>query len=288
MTQAQQGGGRRGLLGLVAGILVLMACVVAASAWLRLAQARVDCGAWPACRGSTAALAERAALAATRADPQLGAAHTLERVRGFHRVVATLALLGVVALVVALLRERPRRPRLLRPALGLLGLALFLSALGVVTPGSRATAVLLGNLLGGFLMLALAATLLARLLASEPATARLARRAAWAAALWLAMCTLGAVSGAGGAHLAPPLHLALAVLALPFAARVAWASRTETSSVARAVGVVLAGLVPLQFVLGALAAGQAAQPGWVLLHNSTAAWAGAALLALAASHDSRA
>lgn len=267
----------------MAAILVLMACVVSASAWLRLAQARVDCVAWPACRGTTAQAAAHAALAPVRADPRLGAAATLERVRGLHRVVATLALLGVVALVVALWRERVRRPALLRPALALLGLALFLSALGVVTPGSRATTVLLGNLLGGYGMLALAAALLARLVLARPVSPGLARRAAWAAAVWWTMAALGAISGAGGAHLAPPLHLALALVALPLAARVAWTALAEPQPMARALGLVLAALVPLQFVLGALAADQAAPPGWVLLHNATAAWAGAALLALAAA-----
>ena len=118
-----------------------MVCVIGASAWLRLAQPRPVCGEWPACRSDAAVAATRAALTPGAADALLGTTRTLDLVRVVHRVAATAALLLIVALVTVLLRQRPRRRAWLQPAFGLLGLALGLSVLGVVTPGSRAAAV---------------------------------------------------------------------------------------------------------------------------------------------------
>ncbi|MBI5720278.1 MAG: COX15/CtaA family protein [Burkholderiales bacterium] len=306
---------------LALAVVALMVCVVFASAWLRLAQPRVACADWPACRGATALEGARAALASRTtdraADESLGAPQTVQRVRAVHRIAATSALLLVVALVVLLLRERPRRHRLLRPALALLALALALSMLGVVTPGSRALAVLLGNLLGGFLMLAIALALTTRAMTpTEGATAptegptaptaramaptaqsmaptaqaaaklaarerlpRLARRTFW---LWLVQAALGALSGAQALHLAPPLHLALAAVALPMAGVVAWSACHHPQPAPRLLGAVLLGLLPLQFALGASAAAEGAPMPWVLAHNVSAATVLGLLCALAA------
>ncbi len=162
--------------------------------------------------------------------------------------------------------------------------ALALSALGVVTPGSRSGAVLLGNLLGGFLMLAMAVAL--RVRAAQPSSlsstmsemqARRACSARWAFGLWLLLAALGALSGAGLLYLAAPMHLALAALALPLAAVVGWSARNEAQPTARALGSALLLVVPVQFVLGAAGAANAAGAAWVLLHNASAA-AGLALL----------
>jgi cytochrome c oxidase assembly protein subunit 15 len=76
-----------------------------------------------------------------------------------HRIAATSALLLVIAMVVQSLRMKPP-PRAARAlSLALLALALGLAALGVVTSGARAPAVAMGNLLGGYFMLAIAARL---------------------------------------------------------------------------------------------------------------------------------
>lgn len=72
----------------------------------------------------------------------------LALVRATHRGAATAVLLLVLALAVLSLARTPRRPAAGRLALALLVLALGLSVLGIVTPGSRAAGVLLGNLLG--------------------------------------------------------------------------------------------------------------------------------------------
>src|SRR5690606_34712305 len=81
--------------------------------------------------------------------------------RAAHRVVASVTLLLVIAMVLASYTARPALRREGALALGLLGLALGLAVLGVVTPGSQLPAVTLGNLLGGFAMLALCARLVA-------------------------------------------------------------------------------------------------------------------------------
>lgn len=78
-----------------------------------------------------------------------------------HRIAASLALLLIVALVVVGLRGRPHPPALRSLSIGLLALALALALLGVFTAGARAPAVAMGNLLGGYAMLALAARLVA-------------------------------------------------------------------------------------------------------------------------------
>jgi heme a synthase len=76
-----------------------------------------------------------------------------------HRVVASSALLLVIAMVVLTQRMNPP-PRDARAlSIALLVLALGLALLGVFTSGARAPAVAMGNLLGGYFMLAIAARL---------------------------------------------------------------------------------------------------------------------------------
>ncbi len=277
VAEVQRGSRRLPPPGLAMAVVLLMALVVIASAWLRLAQPRAPCSEWPGCRSAAALTGARAALTLPAADATFGAASTLNFVRGVHRVAATAVLLLLIALVVVLRRGQPPRHEWLHPAYALLSLALGLSVLGVVTPGSRAATVLLGNLLGGLLMLALALALLVRLKTPHAVSDKLARRAHWAGGLWLLQAAVGALSGAGLVPLAPPVHLALAAAALPMAALAGWSARAEPDRVARALGLALYLIVPLQFVLGAFGANNAAQMGWVLLHNAVAATGLAAL-----------
>jgi cytochrome c oxidase assembly protein subunit 15 len=76
-----------------------------------------------------------------------------------HRVTASSALLLVIAMTVLGLRIRPVPRTEVTLSLALLVLALGLALLGVFTAGASAPAVAMGNLLGGYLMLALAARL---------------------------------------------------------------------------------------------------------------------------------
>jgi cytochrome c oxidase assembly protein subunit 15 len=127
--------------------LVLTFMVIIASAFLRHTQAGLGCADWPACYGRVAADAQAVA-------PSLG----VHLARLLHRLAASSALLLIVALlwlgkgVAGFRRERAF-------AVLSLAIALGLAALGLFTPGAQTLAVPLGNLLGGFLMLAVLAAL---------------------------------------------------------------------------------------------------------------------------------
>ncbi|MBX3693550.1 MAG: COX15/CtaA family protein [Steroidobacteraceae bacterium] len=121
--------------------------------------------------------------------------------RAAHRVVASVTLLLVIAMVLASYTARPALRREGALALGLLGLALGLAVLGVVTPGSQLPAVTLGNLLGGFAMLALCARLVAVTGERRPPDAVLARAGVLAAILLVLQVALGALVSATHAGL---------------------------------------------------------------------------------------
>lgn len=252
--------------------LVLMLAVTSASAWLRLAQPRPACIDWPGCRA-----ADRPAATAV-APTLLGAPRVLSVVRGTHRVAATAVLLLVLAMGALTWPRSRRQPAAGRLLLALLVLALGLSALGIVTPGSRAVGVLLGNLIGGLLMLALSWRLVLQVHGGPGGGASLARWALPGAALWAAQAALGAVSGSGPSDVAPVAHLSLALLAAACALGVGWGARMQGR---RAEGSALLWVTGLQFALGATAAGSAAAPAWVLAHNIGAALGVALLLGLA-------
>ena len=258
--------------------VLLMLIVTSASAWLRLAQRHPPCDDWPVCRAPPAPGVR--AGAAQRVD---GAA-AVSVVRAIHRGAASAALLGSVLLVLLWLRSAPPRPRA-RDArtgaltLGLLCLGLALSALGIVTPGSRASAVLLGNLLGGLLMLALAWRLTRHLggAASHDPGHGLGAWALAGALLWSVQSALGALSGSGGT-LQPALwHQALA-LAPGFCALMA--GRIACRSGLPGEGSALIAVVAAQWLLGAAAVLFAAAAPGVLLHNLSAALGLALLLGL--------
>lgn len=257
--------------------VLLMLAVTTASAWLRLAQPRPACADWPACRMGERMgerIGERPAAAAV-APQLLGAAQMMAVVRGTHRVVASAVLVVVLAIAVLALARPPRRALAGGLALVLLGLALGLAVLGIVTPGSRSAAVLLGNLCGGLLMLALSWRLLLELRGAPRAGRGLARAALCGAVLWVVQAALGALSGAGQMAAAPLAHVSVALVVLSLAVGVAWVAHREGL---RAEGMALLCIAVLQFLLGASAAGLAAMPAVVLLHNVGAA-CGLALLA---------
>lgn len=134
---------------------VLMLAVVSLSAYLRHQGAGVGCQPWPACFGTIAA-----------ADATVSASEAAARLA--HRITASTALLLVIAMVVVSVARRPTLPSQARGSVVLLALALGLAVLGLQTTGSRLPAVVLGNLLGGFAMLALAVRLAKDLDSPEP------------------------------------------------------------------------------------------------------------------------
>lgn len=132
-------------LGLAA--LVLTFIVVVASAFMRHTQAGLGCPDWPACY---ARIADTVDVSTTTIGVHVA--------RLLHRLAASAALFAIVAML-WLARGVPGFGRERALAGAALTVALALAALGILTPGATLPAVPLGNLGGGFLMLALLAAL---------------------------------------------------------------------------------------------------------------------------------
>jgi cytochrome c oxidase assembly protein subunit 15 len=167
-------------LALLCALLVL--AVGALSAFLRLDKAGLGCADWPACYG-------QAQRAEARGDPPAAPSVGSAIARVAHRASASLALLLVITMVLACHGVRPVLRREGRHAVALLVLALGLALLGIWSRDARLPAVAIGNLLGGFLMLALCVRLALR---DRPADARLRRWAALAGGVLLLQIALGA------------------------------------------------------------------------------------------------
>ena len=167
----------------------LMLAVVSLSAFLRLSKVELACAQWPQCHGQSLREARTGPLAAQGEGPAV----TLARLA--HRVVASTALLLVLAMAALCLAARPRLWPEGRVALTLLALALGLSVLGIWSSDPRIPAVAMGNLLGGFAMLALCWRLAGRGLVDVPPWLR-----AWA---WVGVLLI-AWQGALGAMVSAP------------------------------------------------------------------------------------
>jgi cytochrome c oxidase assembly protein subunit 15 len=176
---------RRAVTALAWAVVAAMLATVALSAYMRLVQAGVGCSPWPACFAQGAAA-------------EAGASTGLALARLLHRVVASLVLVLTLLLVLITLATRPRMKAQGASALALLLLTLALAALGVTMRGSTAPPVVLGNLLGGFLMLAVALRLAWPAPAAGRAIAALARLAL---PLLLLQIALGALLSATRAAL---------------------------------------------------------------------------------------
>ncbi len=123
--------------------------VVVASAFMRHTQVGLACPDWPACYGRITADAEAAPSTAVRI------------VRLAHRIAATGVLALVIGLVLIAWTQKPAWRMEGTLALAALVVVAALAALGVATPGAKLPAVTLGNLLGGYALLALLAALVA-------------------------------------------------------------------------------------------------------------------------------
>lgn len=140
-------------IALLCAIVVLS--VTSLSAYLRLTKAGLGCADWPQCYGQAQRQAQQGLAVSTEEQTTAAGA------RLAHRVAAVAALLLIVTMVMVCFGSRPMLRREGATALALLGLALFLAVLGRWSSGSPVPAVTIGNLLGGFAMLALAARLAA-------------------------------------------------------------------------------------------------------------------------------
>ncbi len=171
-----------------------MLAVTSLSAYIRLSKAGVGCAdRWSQCtRQSLRPVQE--GVASTAAEPA-----AIKGARAAHRVVALLALLLVVTMVTICFIARPVWWAEGSMALGLLGLVAFLAVLGRWSSGARVPAVTIGNLLGGFSMVALSVRLA---LAGRPLAAVHLRGWAIAATLLLlAQVALGGLISASRAGL---------------------------------------------------------------------------------------
>jgi heme a synthase len=145
---------------------VLTFVVIVASAFMRHAQAGLSCDDWPACYGQ---------VVAPDAGTMPEAGVRVARIA--HRIAAT----GVLALVIGMLlvawTQTPAWKREGVLAGCALAIAVALAVLGIATPGARLPAITLGNLLGGFAMLAVLAAAAARTRAASQGARTLARLA---------------------------------------------------------------------------------------------------------------
>lgn len=138
--------------------LLLVVLLVSLSAYLRLAHSGIGCADWPACYGH---IGPDTTPAATPADPSAAALAYQRLVRAsgdsmawatpVHRGVASV--LGLVIVFLNVLSWKRGRHRL--AAAALLGLTVWLAMLGLRSGSLHDPAVVMGNLGGGFAMLAL-------------------------------------------------------------------------------------------------------------------------------------
>lgn len=137
-------------LATVSLILVLM--LVSVSAYLRLDHSGIGCADWPSCYGQIGEAATEAPTIESTYE-RLGreAQEPMSWATPVHRLVASL--LGLCVLGMALISLRKGRDRAI--SLSLLGLTVFLAWLGIHSGGLHNPAVVMGNLVGGFTMLAL-------------------------------------------------------------------------------------------------------------------------------------
>lgn len=130
--------------------LLLVVMLVGLSAYLRLHHSGIGCPDFPACYGSIGAPAQRASGAVESAYQRIVAESSapLAWAQPLHRLVASL--LGLCILFLTLLSLRTHRHRLL--GLALLALTVFLAWIGLRSGSMHSTAIVMGNLAGGFIM----------------------------------------------------------------------------------------------------------------------------------------
>ena len=189
------GGGRLARLyaRLALAAAALTFVVIVASAFMRHAQAGLSCIEWPACYA-------RIAAPDAPATPSTG----VHLARIAHRLAASAVLALVVGMLLLAWTQRPAWKREGGFALGALAIAAGLAVLGIVTPGARLPAVAVGNLLGGYAMLAALAAAWASAAAPDSGTAAARGLAALALALVFAQAFLGGMIGAQYGSLACP------------------------------------------------------------------------------------
>jgi len=134
--------------------LLAVLVLIVVSAYLRLAHSGIGCADWPACYGQIGqSPAEMVPLNPQSAYARIAAEaeQPLAWATPLHRGVASL--LGLLIVFLNLMAVRQKKYRLVSSAL--LALTVFLALLGIQSGSLHSPAVVMGNLLGGFLMLGL-------------------------------------------------------------------------------------------------------------------------------------
>lgn len=129
---------------------ICVLAVASLSAFIRLSNAGLGCADWPQCYGQNLRTVQQGGELRTSSE-----GGGVIAARMVHRIVAV----AVLVIILVMLYEGVSARSVLRQEVvmvsGLLLLALFLAVLGRWSSSARIPAVTIGNLLGGFLMLAL-------------------------------------------------------------------------------------------------------------------------------------
>lgn len=128
--------------------LGLVLLLVSLSAYLRLEHSGIGCSPWPECYGNIGVERPDAALHEKLIEDATG---SKSWATPLHRLVATV--LGVLVLALALLAILKKRDRIIVAAVLLL--TVYLAVVGAMSGSLRNPAIVMGNLFGGFGMLAL-------------------------------------------------------------------------------------------------------------------------------------
>jgi len=177
--------------------LLLVVVLISVSAYLRLDHSGLGCANWPGCYGYIGTPSVETATAGTTYERLLDEANQpLSWATPVHRMVATV--LGLLILGMALWSLNLRRDRLL--SFGLLGLTVFLAWLGIYSQGLHSPAVVMGNLGGGFAMLALLGWMVFR--DARPATNATTTVRTWAIAALLILALQIGIGGLTSANFA--------------------------------------------------------------------------------------
>ena len=177
--------------------LLFVLALVAVSSYLRLDQSGIGCDGWPACYGL---IGGPAAEAPTVGSTYERLAQEAQEPMGWatpaHRLIASV--LGLLVLAMALVSVRTRKDRML--SFTLLGLTVYLAWLGIYSGELHSPAVVMGNIGGGFAMLALLGWMVVRD-ARPPANASHKVRR-WVAAALVLLCLQIALGGLTSANFA--------------------------------------------------------------------------------------